>query len=190
MNLELDVAQTDLPDDVMANPLEAPGADETILTRWSNCALTDSPGATLGRGAPGDMPAPDINARVVLRLGDAQSADYLVTGRLGEGGMEIVFEAEQVYFGRRVALKMIKPALSASDLMAVKAFFREAVITSRQEHPGVIPVLDFGVSQDGRALYAMIRASGVPWRRVIRDKTLSENLAVFDRITQWLGRRT
>lgn len=180
------MAPADLPDDVMANLLGTPGADEAILTRWSHCALTDSPAATLGRGLAGDLPVPEVHARTVLRMGDAQSADYLVVDRLGEGGMGIVFEAEQVYFGRRVALKMIKPAL-ASDPMAVKAFFREAVITSRLDHPGIIPVLDFGVSQDGRALYAMMKASGVPWHRVMHDKTLSENLAIFDRVADVVG---
>lgn len=175
------MTHADLPDKVMANLLQTPEADETILTRWSHCALTDSPAATLGRGLAGDLPAPEVNARTVLRYGEAQPADYLVVGRLGEGGMGIVFEAEQVYFHRRVALKMIKPAL-ASDPTAVKAFFREAVITSRLDHPGIIPVLDFGVSQDGRALYAMMKAGGVPWHRVMRKKTLSENLAIFDRV--------
>ena len=177
----MDVTRADLPDDVMASLLEVPGTDETILTRWSHCVLTGSPGATLGRGQANDLPTPEVNARTVLQRGETEPADYLIADRLGEGGMGVVFEAEQVYFGRRIALKMIKPTLAA-DPMAVKTFFREAIITSRLDHPGVIPVLDFGVSQDDRALYAMAKAGGVPWHRVLRDKTLSENLAIFDRV--------
>ncbi len=171
----------DIPDEVMADLLGAPGAGETILTRWSHCTLTDSPATTLGRGQAVDIAPPEVNARTVARRGDGQQADYLVAGTLGEGGMGIVFDAEQVYFGRRVALKMIRPSL-ASDPVAVKAFFREAALTSRLSHPGIIPVLDFGVSQDGRALYAMTKASGVPWDRVLRGKTLLENLALLDRV--------
>ncbi len=175
------MARADLPDNVLAGLLEPPDADETILTRWSHCALTDSPATTLGRGLSGDSMPPEVNARIVAHREDAVSADYVVVGTLGVGGMGIVFDAEQVYFGRRVALKMIKPTL-ASDPAAAKAFFREAVITSRLDHPGIIPILDFGMSQDGRALYAMMKAGGVPWHRVMRDKTFSDNLAIFDRV--------
>lgn len=182
----MDVAQENLSDKVIADLLAAPGADETILTRWSRHTLTQSPSSTLGRDLAGDLPVPEVNTRAVFRMGENRTADYLVVGTLGEGGMGIVFEAEQVYFGRRVALKMIKSGL-ASDPAAVKAFFREAVITSKLDHPGIIPVLDFGVSQDDRALYAMMKAGGVPWHRVMRAKTLSENLAIFDRVADIAG---
>ena len=98
----------DLPDNVMANLLEAPGADETILTRWSHCALTASPAATLGRGLAGDVPTPEVNARTVLRLGDAPTADYLVVDRLGEGGMGKVYLVTSRTTPMRFAVKRAK----------------------------------------------------------------------------------
>ena len=171
-----------LSDAVMSELLTLPDEGETILTSWSHYTLSGSPDGTLGHGEADDLTPPEVNARTVyLANTPHDAADYLIVGRLGEGGMGVVFEAEQVYFKRRVALKMIRPELAA-DAHAIRAFFREAVITSKLDHPGIVSILDFGTSQDARAFYAMKRVNGTPWSKVLHDKPLDENLDILDRV--------
>ncbi|MDR1612479.1 MAG: serine/threonine protein kinase [Planctomycetota bacterium] len=95
--------------------------------------------------------------------------------------MGVVFEAEQRHLGRRVALKMIKPE-KAGDPLAGNCFFYEAAITAGLEHPGIIPILEFSVTRDGRAFYTMKKAAGKPWHRIIRKRSLAENLSILDRV--------
>ena len=156
---------------------------ETIATLWSSFITPRSnPGDTLKDiYSPGDTP-PELQPKTVAFPGQTiPNADYTIVSQLGEGGMGVVFEARQNHLNRSVALKMIRPE-RAGDPLARNCFFYEAVITAGLEHPGIVPILEFGRAQGGRDFYVMKKATGVPWSRVIRDKTLEENLAIFDRV--------
>ena len=61
---------------------------------------------------------------------------YTLGRRLGEGGMGVVYEAEQEHPRRPVALKVIRGGAFASDL-AVKLFHREAEALARLKHPDI-----------------------------------------------------
>ncbi len=69
---------------------------------------------------------------------------------LGRGAMGMVFEAEQVELGRRVALKLLHTPLGA-DPSAIQRFKREAQILASLAHPHVVRLYDFGI--DGGKLY-------------------------------------
>jgi serine/threonine-protein kinase len=71
-----------------------------------------------------------------------------------KGGLGSVFVGEQQRLGRRVAVKFIHRSLAA-DPLSRERFALEAEITSRLEHPGVIPIHGLGHSHDGRPFYAM-----------------------------------
>ena len=69
--------------------------------------------------------------------------DFRILGRLGQGGMGVVFLAEQKSVGRRVALKLVR----AEQLILgnVRArFLREAQAVARLDHPGIVRVLTAG----------------------------------------------
>jgi WD40 repeat protein/predicted Ser/Thr protein kinase len=96
---------------------------------------------------------------------------YRVLRCLGEGGMGIVYEAEQDNPRRPVALKVIRPGLVSLALL--KRFTQEAQILGRLHHPGIAQIYEAGVGEDGRPFFAMEFIRGLPLdeyaRRHLRD---------------------
>jgi Tfp pilus assembly protein PilF/tRNA A-37 threonylcarbamoyl transferase component Bud32 len=86
--------------------------------------------------------------------------------RGGLGEVHIAFDAE---LGREVALKEIQ-APRADDPASRIRFVREAEVTGRLEHPGVVPVYSLGRHADGRPYYAM---------RLVQGDTLHEAIQRF-----------
>ena len=78
---------------------------------------------------------------------------YRLLRKLGEGGMGVVFLAEDPTLGRRIALKVLKEARQA-DARARRRFVREARLAAALEHPFVCKVFEVGESE-GRAYIAM-----------------------------------
>ena len=68
---------------------------------------------------------------------------YLVTGRLGKGGMGVVYEAEDPLLNRKVAIKLLPKDVSA-NAEALKRFLREAQAAARLNHVNVVAVYDIG----------------------------------------------
>ena len=85
---------------------------------------------------------------------------YLIVRRCGEGGMGIVYEAEQDNPRRTVALKVIRSELVSPEL--VKRFQNEAQILARLQHSGIAQVYEAGMSTDGRPFFAMEFIYGIP----------------------------
>jgi WD40 repeat protein/serine/threonine protein kinase len=82
-----------------------------------------------------------------------QVGDYRVVREVGRGGMGIVYEAEQVSLGRRVALKVL-PQHVSQDLTTLARFRREARSAAQLHHTNIVPV--FEVGKDGEvSFYAM-----------------------------------
>ncbi len=98
---------------------------------------------------------------------------YAIIGVLGEGGMGIVYEAEQQNPRRRVALKMIHQAF-ASDA-ALRRFMREPEILARLEHPGIARIYEAGaIKSDGvtRPYFAMELVRGVDIKTYAKSQKL------------------
>lgn len=83
-----------------------------------------------------------------------------------QGGLGEVFVAEDLNLGRRVALKTLRAGRSGSR-RARRDFLREAEVTSRLEHPGIVPVHGIGQSTDGRPCYSMRFVEGETLKNAI-----------------------
>jgi eukaryotic-like serine/threonine-protein kinase len=93
--------------------------------------------------------------------------DYRILGEIGRGGMGVVYEAEQISLGRRVALKVL-PGRLAHDATALERFRREAKSAARLHHTNIVPV--FEVGQDGEmAYYAMQFIEGQGLNQIIDE---------------------
>ena len=97
----------------------------------------------------------------------------VVKSRLGslryhdQGGLGVVYVAEDQQLKRDTAVKFIHDSL-AGDAESRERFLLEAEITSRLEHPGVVPVYGLGSSLGGRLFYAMRFIKGESFEKAIR----------------------
>ena len=83
---------------------------------------------------------------------DLIGGHYRVVRTIGKGGMGTVYEAENTWTRRRVAVKVMRPEVARDGELASR-FMQEARATSRLAHPNIIDVLDMGQDPDLGALY-------------------------------------
>ncbi|MFC1759417.1 serine/threonine protein kinase, partial [Planctomycetota bacterium] len=96
-----------------------------------------------------------------------QLGDYRIMGEIARGGMGIVYEAEQVSLGRRVAMKVL-PAQSLRSKNELLRFQREARTAARLHHTNVVPVFGVG-EQDGYHYIVMQYIEGVGLDEVLSE---------------------
>ncbi len=92
-------------------------------------------------------------------IGSVIADRYLVTAKLGDGGMGQVYLAEHVRMKRKCAVKVMRPGLM-SDPDAISRFNREAENASQVFHTNVAAVYDFGETNDGMIYLAMEYVDG------------------------------
>jgi serine/threonine protein kinase len=101
---------------------------------------------------------------------------YRVERELGSGGMATVYVAEDLKHHRRVALKVIDPAVAQS--LGGDRLLREIEVTARLTHPNILPLFDSGAVGD-RLFYVMPLVEGETLRtRLAREKQLGIDHAV------------
>lgn len=111
---------------------------------------------------------------------DFSGTRYELVRPLGRGGMGTVFEARDRLLDRLVAIKLLRSELVGPA--AAEQLREEARIIARLEHPGIVPVHDAGMLDDGRVYYAMKLVRG---RRLDElDVTPAERLRIFTRICE------
>lgn len=158
----------------------------TTLPTHSQVATNPSElGCDLSTVAKTEFTKSSLAAEPALRefLTPPQSTDeigrlgnYRVLRKVGEGGMGIVFEAEDMHLQRRVALKTMLPKL-ATDSNCRQRFLKEAQAAARVEHDFLCPIYQVG-EQDGVPFLAMPFLQGETLESAMRDCRLGIGEAV------------
>ena len=132
--------------------------DHTLeLHRWSDGNASESASGSVAPG-PGDDALAGVGSA-------ASGSRYRVVREIGRGGMGIVYEAWDVFLERPVAIKSLQ--VCGDRPVQLRRFLREAKIASRLNHPGIMAVHEFGITDDGRAYMVM---------RLLRGQTLRQIL--------------
>jgi serine/threonine-protein kinase len=97
---------------------------------------------------------------------------YRVLGRLGAGGMGVVYRAEDLRLGRPVAIKLLPGGDDSAEPTAVDRLYREARAASALSHPNICVVFDLG-AEKGRTFIVMELLEGRTLREIIAARTLS-----------------
>jgi serine/threonine-protein kinase len=117
-------------------------------------------------------------ASVAMLTGTALETRYRPQSLHAKGGLGEVWRAEDEELHREVALKRIQER-HRGNVEGLRRFVREAEITAKLQHPGVVPVHGLGRDADGRLCYAM---------RFIEGGTLDEALKRFHEADRQPGR--
>src|SRR6187402_247005 len=138
---------------------EACGADDTLRREVESLlALQTDAEGFLSR------PALEEAARMGHRAWEPETwptiPGYTVRRVLGEGGMGVVYLAEQeTPFRRLVALKLIKPGMDTRQVVA--RFETERQALALMDHPNIAAVFDAGSTEQGRPYFVMEYVEGV-----------------------------
>jgi len=139
------------------NPAEVPnGHSESSLASTVGAETLST--QTAGAAGPSSKPSPGLPAAI---------GRYRILGKLGEGGMGVVYEAEQQSPKRRVAVKVVRGGQLVDD-SRVRMFQREADTLARLKHPNIGAIYESGRTADGQHFFAM---------ELVRGDTLSVCLA-------------
>jgi serine/threonine-protein kinase len=112
----------------------------------------------------------------LLRLSSALADRYVIERELGAGGMATVYLAHDVRHDRKVALKVLRPELSA--ILGAERFLHEIKTTANLQHPHILSLFDSGEA-DGLVYYVMPYVEGESLRdRLNREKQLPVEDAV------------
>jgi len=101
---------------------------------------------------------------------------YIILRPIGRGGMGAVYAAHDTQLDRDVALKVSNATSAASGLE--RRLEQEARVLARLEHPGIVPVHDAGLLDDGRVFYVM---------KLVQGQTLEEHAATLTNEAAKLG---
>jgi serine/threonine protein kinase len=97
---------------------------------------------------------------------------YRVIGKIGAGGMGLVYRAHDGRLDRDVAIKVL-PSQALADEAARKRFRKEALTLSKLSHPNIATIYDFD-TQDGIDLLVRVVVSGATRAQRVADGTLPE----------------
>src|ERR1700681_3803895 len=104
---------------------------------------------------------------------------YHILGEHGRGGLGRVSRAHDRELGRDIAIKELISRGHVSELR----FLREALITARLEHPGIVPVYEAGRWADGTPFYAMKLVAGRPLRALLAERgTVEERIGLLHHV--------
>jgi len=134
--------------------------DEIVRTQVEQLLMLDGDGGTLETLQKGLL-APDGSGTANAYGPGDEVGSYRLVRQIGEGGMGVVFEAEQHEpVRRRVALKLIKWGMDTEQV--VTRFDSERQALALMSHPNIARVYDAGATAKGRPYFVMELVEGLP----------------------------
>jgi WD40 repeat protein len=138
-------------------------------------ALSPGVATRTSTGVSGSTPRTEPPTAAPLR----DPARYRILGEHGRGGLGRVARAHDVELDRDIAIKEL---ISRGPISEVR-FLREALITARLEHPGIVPVHEAGRWLDGTPFYAMKLVAGRPLRDLIAERpTVDDRIGLLHHV--------
>ena len=141
-------------------PRACPICGHPLLPGDGACPLHGLPAAPLESSQGERPPTEEETALVSQQLGE-----YQVRRCIGRGGMGVVYEAEHVMLGRKVALKLLRPDYAHSP--HARPLLREARTASAIQHRGIVDVFGFGQHPDFGSYLVMEYLEGQPLHELI-----------------------
>ncbi|MEO0629600.1 MAG: serine/threonine-protein kinase, partial [Planctomycetota bacterium] len=166
------------PTDQEAKLIELLPDNESLRSEVTELLRADDRAAS-GKGLTPTSVRAEFEAAVTAPHDDPDEiGGYRIVGRLGQGGMGVVYEAEQQSPKRLVALKVLRPGLYTPDL--IRRFEFEAEALGRLRHPSIAQVYEAGIAEgrDGPSPYfAMELVQGSVLTDWLRGKSIKERIA-------------
>jgi len=140
---------------------------------------------------PSSTPAAPLDdagvAKLTRLLREQTAGDYEIDRELARGGMGVVYVATEIQLRRRVAIKVLPPALTFGQ-GAIERFRREARTAAALDHPNIIPI--HRVSTGGELLwYSMKLLEGQSLDAILKERErldLAETIALLDQVADAL----
>lgn len=152
-------------------------ADRLLQAHFGAGSFLESPPA-------GAAPSPTIDQPFTEKPG-TQIGPYKLLQQIGEGGMGVVYMAEQHEpVRRKVALKIIKPGMDSRQVIA--RFEAERQALAMMDHPNIAKVIDAGTTDSGRPYFVMELVRGVPITQFCDQRKLTprQRLELFVPVCQ------
>ena len=137
-----------------------------------------------GKATQSEVDGP-TQLQIVAEKPGSQIGHYKLLQQIGEGGMGVVFMAEQLEpIRRKVALKIIKLGMDTKSVVA--RFEAERQALALMDHPNIAKVLDAGATDTGRPYFVMELVKGVPINTYCDKNELStrDRLELFTQVCQ------
>jgi serine/threonine protein kinase len=184
--------QPQKPDEIFWRALEIEPAEERAKYLSEACAqnaalraevdelLAAYPKVERFLEKPAAEAGPTVDRPVLTERAGSKIGPYKLLQQIGEGGMGVVWMAEQEHpVRRRVALKIIKPGMDSQHVIA--RFEAERQALALMEHQNIARVYDAGTTESGRPYFVMELVHGVPITKYCDDNHLTprERLELF-----------
>ncbi|MGH7568060.1 MAG: protein kinase domain-containing protein [Gemmatimonadales bacterium] len=126
-------------------------------------------------------------ARLTRWLREETAGEYEIEREIARGGMGVVYVATEIQLRRRVAIKVLPPALTFGEA-AIQRFRREARTAAALDHPNIIPI--HRVSAGGELMwYSMKLLEGQSLDTILKEKeqlAFEETIAILDQVADAL----
>lgn len=142
-----------MPDEV-ARALATTAASASEISLFLSLDGAERSTKAVPSGPKSEVSAPksrDSDARLAEIASMSQPTRYEEIDHLGAGGMGVVKRVFDRVLGRDTAMKILDR--SESGTVGTLRFLEEAQITGQLDHPGIVPVHDFGIASDGQRSY-------------------------------------